>query len=267
MNKKLLFIFSLSFFICQTHAQKKQALIGKITDSLGSVEDAHILNLRTNKGTFSKSNGDFKIFGIAGDSLQISSIQHETFFKIVSLLDLYAERLIIRMKRKSYMLDEIVIKEHNLTGVLISDRKKVPLDKGVEAAIGIMGLINSYSMKEMLYFPLGEDELHLAKTPAKADPTRNFKGVGTSFGFGTGKRKKIKKRKLILDNEISKKLFNYIGENYFLKLKVPRELIYDFIDYCKQFNIKQLYEKDKLLEVLKLLEDKSIVYLKSIKAE
>ncbi|MBL4604801.1 MAG: hypothetical protein JKY02_03815, partial [Flavobacteriaceae bacterium] len=54
MNKKLLFLLFLAISIYQTQAQKKQHLIiGKVTDSIGSVEDAHILNLRTNKGTFS----------------------------------------------------------------------------------------------------------------------------------------------------------------------------------------------------------------------
>ncbi|MFY0631205.1 MAG: hypothetical protein JXR05_12545 [Flavobacteriaceae bacterium] len=266
MTKKLLLLFFLILFTCQIQAQKKQQrIIGKVIDSTGTVEDAHILNLRTNKGTFSTKGGDFKIFGIVGDSLQVSSVQHETVFKIITLIDLYAERIFIRLYKKSYQLDEIVLKEHNLTGVLISDRKKVPIQKGLKEAMGLMELINSYSMSEILYFPIGEDEIHLTKTPARTDPTKNFKGVGTSISLGSGNRKKLKLQKITSNAFNSKKLTNIIGEKFFIKLKIPKELIYDFIDYCKKFNIRQLYEQDKLLELLKLLEEKSVVYLETIK--
>ena len=77
MNKKLLAtLFFIAITTVTLSQQKRKILIGKITDSLGSVKNINVINLNTNQGTFTNDDGLYRIFVSEKDSIRVSSVQH-----------------------------------------------------------------------------------------------------------------------------------------------------------------------------------------------
>jgi len=71
--KTKIFLIVLIFFSTNLLAQKNKFwLYGKLKDSSSVVKNANIINLKTNKGTFSNDFGDYKIVVSVGDTLQFS---------------------------------------------------------------------------------------------------------------------------------------------------------------------------------------------------
>ena len=64
---------------------------------------------------------------------------------------------------------------------------------------------------------------------------------------------------------LMKDILTDFGNNFFEELKIPRDQIIPFLEYCKQFNIEDLYKENKRLDIIKLLEDKSHIYLVQLK--
>ena len=131
MNKKLVFFAFLLITITTVLGQKKSVeILGKVTDSLGVVANAHIVNLQTKIGTFSKDNGSFLIPVQLGDSLSISSVQHQTSFLIVSGFVLKRKKIAIYLKSLVYRLDTFELKKHLASYMIPSKiiyKKSLPL--------------------------------------------------------------------------------------------------------------------------------------------
>ena len=78
-------LFILIIFSSTLLAQKNKFwLYGKLKDSSSVVKNANIINLKTNKGTFSNDFGDYKIVVSEGDTLQFSSVQHKTIYRVIN---------------------------------------------------------------------------------------------------------------------------------------------------------------------------------------
>ncbi|MBT6882232.1 MAG: hypothetical protein HOA34_07485, partial [Flavobacterium sp.] len=171
------------------------------------------------------------------------------------------------LKRNSYVLDEIVLKKHDLTGILYTDRKKVPKDSIAAIARDMNELIVEFSNKPQQGFDIQESMVKkLAKMSAKnADPTKSFEGIGGAIGLGSRNKKKNRLKKITSSTFSTNSILIDFGNDFFEDLKIPKDKITLFIDYCKQFNIKELYEQGKELQLIKLLEDKSSLFIKEPK--
>jgi hypothetical protein len=52
------------------------------------------------------------------------------------------------------------------------------------------------------------------------------------------------------------------GEQFFfVKLKIPKEKYFHFLEYCAPLNIETLYKEEKFLDLLKILLKESKSYL------
>jgi hypothetical protein len=123
----LIFLFLLTF---SSFSQERRALVvGKIVDTLTIIKNANIINLKTNQGTFSSDNGDFRMFVKKGDSLRISSIQHITKFIVINKKDVKNASINITLRENTVVLDTFELKRHNLFGRLGIDSKSVPTNK------------------------------------------------------------------------------------------------------------------------------------------
>ena len=267
MKRGILF-FLLILCSLQIAAQRENFwLKGFVRDSSDLVKDAHIVNLTTGKGTSTNDFGNYRIVVSIGDTLQFSSVQHEEIKKVITETIAYSKKLNVALEKKTYVLDEITLKKHDLTGNLLIDRKKVPKD-----SIAAVGRSMSQYIMELAENTTGFDEKTaeekstVGQIHRKTDPTRKFKGFGTSFGIGTGNKKKRKIEKIISNiSHSTNNIVKEIGKKFFLDLKIPEAEIYPFVDYCKQFKIRQLYQERKILELLNVFEKKSVVYLKQLK--
>ena len=260
MFKKLLSSILLLFISLTFCAQQKYTIIsGKIIDTLGIVKNANIININNNQGTFSNDEGLFRIFVAIGDSIQISSIQHVSQ-KIKVEKRIFEEKNIeIKLKLSTFILDEFELKRHNLSGRLGIDVKHVPKDKKDSLLRAVMDF-----SKIKMNTPQDEDYTDKRVRPqiVNVDPNSRFVvGAGATVNISF----KYSERLWALRKDLAfKKGFPY---KLISELKIPLDNYFHFLEYCNPLGIEQLHKKGKLLEVIKILKDESISYLKIIKNE
>ena len=267
MKQKLPFSFLLILFFSGFsfgQMNEKFWIKGKVIDSADVVQDVHVLNLNSKKGTFTNEFGDYKIVVAIGDTLRFSSVSHQTVKRIINKFNYTSEVLDVFMPIETIELEEFELKRHNLSGFLSLDTKKTPIDRRAEALKNTM----DFSKVDMSV-RMDDDFIDSRVRPpvAVVDPTKKFVGIGTSAGGGGGSlsKKELKIKELVGNPFNSRKVFDLCGEEFFEKLKIPKEKVFDFIDYCKQFDISELYNKDLILELAIVLEQKAPQYLKTLK--
>lgn len=237
-----------------------------VRDSVNLIKDVNIINLTTDKGTFSNDYGQYRLVVSVGDTLEFTSVQYQTIKKVITDRIAFSKKLNLILERKTYVLDEVVIKKHDLTGNLLTDRRKVPKDSIEKLTKSMEELIMELAKKENEGQPKNIDPTSIGLNDISSkstDPTKSFKGVGSIIGLGSGNKKKERIRKITSNTFSTKNLVEDIGPDFFKELKIPEKNVYAFIDYCKQFNIKQLYQQKKVLDIIQLLKEKSASYLKA----
>lgn len=270
-------IFSLLFTVTLIGAQNKRILIsGKINSTSLSVENIHVLNKNSGKGTISNKYGEFKIHAKDRDTLIVSGIQfYKKEVQITKHL-IKNNSITIELFQRINELDEVQIKTHNLSGSLVTDANNI---KDSISKVNPMALDLSmidFSQKVIL----DKDEFARSRTSSDAQLMPNtganllaiaglildplIKQIGK-----IGQRKKRLKHERFLYKKEAKEtpnnIVDYLGESFFInKLKIPREEINDFIDHCRSKGIIHLYINNRKIEVIDILirESKSYRNLK-----
>lgn len=249
-------------------AQRQEILIhGKVNDSLQVVKDAHVYNISNRKGTFTNEDGAFKMLATLGDQIIVSSVQHFTDTITISNINLKTKNILIRLRRKTYELDEVVVKNHDLKGVVDIDSKKTPKDRRAEA----LKIVLDFSNVDMT---IVEPDDHIDKKVrpevVKTDPNLNFFGAGTSIGipFKHSERLWALRRELAHKASFPAKILQELGVEFFFKeLKIPVERYYHFLEYCNPLGIEDLHKEGKIIEVIKILQEEHKGYLKIIQKD
>lgn len=268
MIKKILLFFLFIAMSSITYSQKKpKIIIGKITDSLGIVKNANIINLKTNQGTFSSDQGLYRIFVSEGDILSFSSVQHQTK-KIVITEDIIDQKeLNIYLKGAIYNLDEFDLKRHNLMGRLDADLKDVPNNKKDELLRSALDFSNiDFSEVD----PRIDANIKAKPPENNVDPTQKFAGAGAAavMPFKYSERLWALRKELARKKAFPYKVLSELGEQFFFdELKIPIENYFHFLEYCNPLGIEDLHKDGKILELIKILRSESISYLKINKKE
>ena len=144
-------IFFILFFVAASVFSQEQdqfskwikgyVLEGSFKDSLSG---AHVLNLNQVKGVVTNDKGFFEIPVNLGDTLMVSYVGYQTIKLRVSNDLLKASELTISLYEKTDQIKEVVVKSHNLIGVLEIDIKNIPKDK--YNRIHIDGLQQTYEV-------------------------------------------------------------------------------------------------------------------------
>ena len=267
MMKKIPLLFLYLFFVHTTISQEQRSILnGKIIDSLGAVNNANIINLKTNQGTSSSDTGDFRIFVKKGDSLRISSIQHITKIIVIDTSN-SNKKVTIPLISNIYQLDGFELKTHNLSGILGIDSKNIPVNK----KDSLLNLAMDFSNVDMNIVEKDDyiDE-RVRPQEVRTDPNTAFVGVGTkvTIPFKYSQRLWALRRKLAIKKAFPYKVLSELGEKFFFqKLKIPIENYFHFLEYCNPLGIENLHQESKLLELIKILTEESIEYLKIINNE
>ena len=262
MIKNLVIIFLLVSTISSKAQQDNFWLYGKLKDSSNVVRNANIINLKTNKGTFSNDFGDYKIIVSVGDTLQFSSVQHKTVYRIINDFIYRSEVLDVFLTNSTYELDEVVLKTNDLDGFLSLDLKKTPEDKRAEALKKTMDFSN-VNMKAVY----NGDYLDQRVRPPmnNVDPTAMFAGAGggVSIPVKFSERLWALRRDLDFKTNFPKKILSEFGEPFFENdLGIPPEKYYNFLEYCNPLGIEDLYRQNRKMEMILILKRESITYLK-----
>ena len=262
MIKNLVIIFLLVSTISSKAQQDNFWLYGKLKDSSNVVKNANIINLKTNKGTFSNDFGDYKIIVSVGDTLQFSSVQHKTVYRIINDFIYRSEVLDVFLTNSTYELDEVVLKTNDLDGFLSLDLKKTPEDKRAEALKKTMDFSN-VNMKAVYN---GDYIDQRVRPPMNnVDPTAMFAGAGggVSIPVKFSERLWALRRDLDFKTNFPKKIISEFGEPFFENdLGIPPEKYYNFLEYCNPLGIEDLYRQNRKMEMILILKRESITYLK-----
>ena len=134
-----------------------------------------LVNFETHICEFSNDFGDYKIIVSVGDTLQFSSVQHKTVYRIINDFIYRSEVLDVFLTNSTYELDEVVLKTNDLDGFLSLDLKKTPEDKRAEALKNTMDFSN-VNMKAIYN---GDYIDQRVRPPMNnVDPTAMFAGAG-----------------------------------------------------------------------------------------
>ena len=265
MKNKLYFLFFISITL-HTFSQKQRSMIyGKITDSLGIVKNANIINLTNKQGTFSSDTGEFRIFVAEYDSLQISSVQHQTQKILITKSILFKKKLSISLLSSTYTLNEFHLKRHQLTGSLAIDSKNVRVNKKDSLLTKLLDFSN-INMNATLKEDLIDTKV---KPPINnVDPTAKFVGAGVGVGIPFKFKDLLLRKKLEQKKMFPYKILSELGKSFFFdELKIPSENYFNFISYCIPLGIEELYQKGKILQVITILKTESISYLLLLKKD
>ena len=177
------------------------------------------------------------------------------------------------MKFKTYVLDEIILKNHSLTGSLALDIKKTPRDTIQEMVDKIVNDIKNIDFSLPVIEKIDHIDSKVRPPLVIVDPIAKVQGLM----FGTvirlqKRKKKSEKEYWSLDKEnnfkkkFPKKILSELGPDFFYKnLKIPKEQFHNFIDYCYAKNITLLYRKNKILELIRVFKKESESYIRIIK--
>ena len=244
--------------------EERKTLFGIVYDENGVLENAHIVNFSTNQATFSNENGEYRIFAKPNDSIRYTSIGYKTIFETLTKEDFNTYRKRTTLEKQDYELDEILLRNNELSGELTKDLRKVKRDKNLKIAS------NATDFSKVNYNNYASDDhisLHVKPNVVRVDPTKNFEGFGTTNTFPVKDSEKIQKlrKELAFKESLPAKLLSELGDDFFfIELEIPVDKYYHFLEYCNPLGIEKLYQNREVLKVIKIFRKEHTEYLKII---
>lgn len=215
------------------------------TDELESI---HVFNSSTSRGTLTDRYGKFKIAVSIGDTLLISALQFQQESIPVTFTHFVSKKMRVELRFATTELDEIHLKNHNLSGYLKQDAENIKTEPDVNAvSLGILP-------KEIRVLTQSERQLKTANS-GFIDPLINVI---------SGRTKMLKNRvKIDKDNERLVDLLEKFPSYYLSEeLNIGEDVIYDFLYFCEADpDFLETIRKDRIT-ILHFLKQKATAYLK-----
>ena len=241
---------------CLAHGQENRILIsGKVKNDSIPIENVHIINKNSQKGTITNRLGQFKISVTDKDTLMISDIQYQNKIMIVSQDHVLTKYMEINLLELTNELDEVVVQQFDdMSEELgLPNAGKKPLNK-------LERNLNHYSQKST---PIVILEALLFKSG----------GIDDVYNIISGNRKRDRKLSaLIEEDEITagnqeyvRRIREHFQDDFFINsVKINEEHINPYIYYCLAQNIGSLYDKGRLIEVIDILLKSKDPYFESL---
>ena len=217
MGKKLLFIFFI-FTVFHLHAQ--QYVFGNVrSEENAELEDAGVINMRTDEWAQTNREGHFMITGKAGDRFRVFKNGYERAEFTVTEQSISSSVNIVLI-RNTQLIEEVELTK-SFTGNLKSDSK----------------LLNRPKKVEKLLFDLG-GYMSLKSTAdvMAAKPGEFVQPLGPGFPIG-------KVQDQWDDIDLARYLEKVLGDDYFYQLKIEKPMIQHFI-----FFVLRDFERRKILK-------------------
>lgn len=267
MNR--LYLILIFLFVVKIQAQDNRYQIkGIITSDSVSVENIHIINKTSKKGTVSNQFGEFKILAKVNDTLVFSGVQFYTKELKITKKQIESKLISIDLFQKINTLDEVEIKAHDLTGNLFADSKNAK--DSIKELNSELSKPGTWSVDFSIIDDM--DETDKKRPPDASQLTNpNIPIGGNILGLASfilkpitkeiskiGKTKRELKIKevnyQIKSKEAPEKIRSDFGDDFFIiQLNISIEKIDAFIKHCISKGIIDLYIKDKKLEIMDLL--------------
>ena len=248
----LCFVFTCSL----TYGQENRVLIsGKVSNDSIPIENVHIINKNSKKGTITNRLGQFKLSVTDKDTLLISDIQFQNKIIVINQDHLLTKYLKVNLLDLSNELDEVIVRQYDdMSEELgLPNAGKKPLNK-------LERNLNHYSQKS---------------TPIVILEALLFKpgGIDDIYNIVSGNRKRdrklkslIEQDKLIADNKkYIQKIRAHFQDDFFINsVKIEKEQIDPYLFFCLPQGIVNLYDKGRLIEVIDILLKNKEKYFASL---
>ncbi len=246
-------IFCLFALLITTLVSSQEFILsGKVTHPFEKeLENIHIFNTTSAKGTLTDSFGVFKIMVSIGDTLHISSLQYKTETITISLEEFVSKEIEIEIQQFTNELDEVLIKNHYLTGDLSRDSKIIQTKPAVTPFS--LGIID----KEIRVLTQSERRL---KTASYGAGPMSLDGIINGI---SGRTKMLKNRvKVEKDNQRIETILEKFPEKYIIEeLKIDENKVYDFLYFCEtHIDFSEIVKKDAI-SLLHFLKQQAESYL------
>lgn len=259
MKKITLLIVFLSTCV---FAQRTQ-ITGVISDNLGIVDNAHVVNVTSMEGTFSDEKGYFTINAQLGDILQITSIQHYNKNIKVSSISMGRKKINILLEIQEQVLEEIEVKKTELIQTLSADAKKTPKNQGIEKSKKARKFKDA-KVTDNAVLASGKE---INESERKTDPVLAFEGLTLlKFSLFTSKEEKLLEQRIkkqVFRDHLPERILSIVGkDNVIKKMNIPQEQVLKFINYSIDEEIEINVQREEHLKVIENLQEKSVNYLK-----
>lgn len=238
--KKIILLFSFLFFVTVVNSQQKRLLLkGKtVIDSL-ALDDVHVINKNTNIGTISSNNGFFEIPVKVGDSIYFSHINLEEKLIIISKNTILKEDFTIHLNEKTYTLSEIILEKPR--SIFYQD-KDIGEYNGPE--------INAKTLNLPYANTTAKKEASILKIESGA--VVSLDNLLNSLN-GSKRSAKLLQKMTKEDAELSKIRKQFTDDFFITDLKIRKEYINTFLNYCVDKNIINIFKSSNSLKLTKLL--------------
>lgn len=234
-------------FLCQSIlSQEKNSftLTGTIFSDSVAIENAHIINKTTLKGTISNKLGEFTLPVKVGDTLFISHINYSNKHILISIADKIIKKRTIDLFVKTHALEEVTIRKKR--SIFYVDPQIMP-----------KSVVNASTLKLPYANVIAKKDKRITKLTLTSASV-NLTNLINFFNGKAKKAKELKEAKLRdrrLDN-IRKQFTDYF---FVHQLKIEKQYINQFLNYCLHSGIIKQYQtgnRIKLTEFL-LIESKT----------
>ncbi len=217
---KKLFTLLLLVFLAKINAQIYSGEVFLRDNSILYLNQVYVTNLNTQKTVLTDYNGNFTIPANTGDVIRFTSIVTER--KDIKLTpQLMGQKNLVELKIAYYEIQEIVLSRFKPTGNLRYDVNSLRKEDKALAIKKVIGLPE----------PKGDG------TPPEL-PVAGLRDGGLTFSLESiydilsGERKK-KQRYQAFErmNSSVTQIKNYLGKDYFVKFKIPENLIDNFLQF------------------------------------
>ncbi len=245
---KKLFLFALIFTLKLSAQERTVVLSGKILSNSLAIENVHVINKTSQRGTLSNALGAFIIYIKEKDTLIFSDIQYIYKIIIINKNHLKNRKITIKLMQKNNQLPEVIVQNMSKSlGLPNADKK--PLNK-------LERNLNAYSQKSV---PMVFLDALLLDPILGLFMERRGGGIDNIYNVVSGNRKRDRKLKKLVDSdkeyEIRLENIQIIREHFtddlFINsLQIPKDHINNFIDFCIPKGIEELYKKQRYLDIM-----------------
>lgn len=179
------------------------------------LENTHIINLTTTKGTISNYRGEFRIEVAIGDTLYFSEIGFHGKKMIIDTKMLDRQN-IVKLITQNYKLDEVVVTPYDLTGILEVDVKNL-ISINERRVVKIGGLKTSSELGRNIY-----------EKPSVFQPVDFIYNI-----FGDRPKELRKLKKLEEQNQVRDLLYQKYDREFLMEtLDLSRKQIESILKHC-----------------------------------
>ncbi|UOU99689.1 hypothetical protein MUU74_06965 [Chryseobacterium daecheongense] len=252
--KKLITLLLL-IFLAKINAQLYSGEVFLRDNSILYLNQVYVTNLNTQKTVLTDYNGSFNIQANPGDVIRFTSIVAER--KDIKLSpQMFGTRNLIELKIAYQEIQEVVLSRFKPTGNLrydVNSLKKEDKGLAIKKAIGLPEPKGDGTPPELPVAGLRDGGLTIS--------------IESIYDILSGERKK-KQRYVAYErmNSSITQIKNYLGKDYFLRFKIPENLIDNFLQFVYTSENIQPYILSGNFEAVKISIEKYLpIYQKRLR--